>query len=57
MPLLGHSSKKKRTEKFFFYIVLISCWYCQHPAAVDSIAILQLPEANKIQFRFILQIN
>lgn len=58
MPLLGPSSKKKRMEKLVSYIVLISCWHCQYPAAVDSIAILQLPEANKThQFWFTLQIN
>lgn len=45
-------------EKFVFYIVLLSCWCCQHPAAVGSTAILQLPAANKNhQFWFTLHIN
>lgn len=58
MPLSGHSSKKKRMEKLVFYIMSISCWYCQYPAAMDSTAILQLPEANKNHhFWFTLQIN
>jgi len=33
--------------QFVFYIVSISCQYCQRPAAMGSIAILQLPEADK----------
>lgn len=44
--------------QFVFYILSISCQYCQYPAAVGSIAVLQLLEADKNHpFWLTLQMN